>query len=127
MPRTARPTPSGCGTTGARRSGRKSPREPQAVFGGARAILGAHTVRAGYRVGRMGSDKVPQDSLTTLLHAWREGNGSAFSQLIDKVYAQLRSIAANRLRQMQASATLSPTELLHEALIGIMPSGMAFE
>lgn len=75
----------------------------------------------------MESDKVAQDSLTTLLHAWREGNGSAFSELIDKVYAQLRSIAANRLRQMQASATLSPTELLHEALIGIMPSGMAFE
>jgi RNA polymerase sigma factor (TIGR02999 family) len=66
--------------------------------------------------------KSPGDSLTILLQAWRQGSGSAFDVLIDQVYEQLRAMAAKRLRQGFSHATLSPTELMHEALLGVMPA-----
>ena len=69
----------------------------------------------------------PPADLTTLLHAWQSGSGTAFSGVIEQVYADLKQIAARRLRQSGAAATLSPTELLHEALIGIMPAEMDFK
>lgn len=65
-----------------------------------------------------------QDSLTTLLHAWRDGSGTAFATVIDQVYDQLRIIAANRVNRSGGSLTLSPTELLHEVLLKVMPSPM---
>ena len=60
----------------------------------------------------------PGDSLTVLLQFWRQGSGSAFGTLIDQFYDQLRAIAAKRLNQDRGFATLSPTELVHEALLG---------
>lgn len=65
-------------------------------------------------------------SLTALLQAWRQGDGVAFSSLVDQVYERLHEIAAQRLGQAGASVTLSPTELVHEALIGAMPTPMTF-
>jgi RNA polymerase sigma factor (TIGR02999 family) len=65
---------------------------------------------------------VETDSLTSLLQSWRQGSGTAFGRLIDQVYDQLRAIAARRLRQSSGLATLSPTELIHEALLGVMPA-----
>ena len=62
------------------------------------------------------------DSLTALLGSWRQGSGTAFSTLIDQVYDQLHAIAARRLGQSHGLATLSPTELIHEALLGVMPA-----
>jgi RNA polymerase sigma factor (TIGR02999 family) len=56
-------------------------------------------------------------SLTGLLHAWQQGDGRAFSRLFEQVYAQLKSIAANRLRGGAPGVTLTPTELLHEAVL----------
>jgi len=64
----------------------------------------------------------PGDSLTVLLQSWRQGSGSAFGTLIDQVYEQLRAIAAKRLNQGGGFVTLSPTELVHEALLGAMPA-----
>ena len=75
----------------------------------------------------MSTPDLPPPDLTTMLHAWRDGSGAAFSRLIDQVYNQLRSISAGRLRQLGGAITLSPTELLHEALIGIMPTDMDFK
>lgn len=69
----------------------------------------------------------PRDSLTALLRSWRQGSGSAFGTLIDQVYEQLRAIAAKRLNQDGGSATLSPTELVHEALLGVMPAPRDFQ
>ena len=65
--------------------------------------------------------------LTTILKSWRDGSDAAFNTLVERVYDQLKTIAANRLRQMGGVSTLSPTDLLHEALIGIMPTDMAFK
>lgn len=69
----------------------------------------------------------PTGDLTTLLHQWREGSGTAFGHLIERVYDELTLIAAKRLNQMGGGHTLSPTDLLHEALIGIMPSNIDFK
>jgi RNA polymerase sigma factor (TIGR02999 family) len=68
-----------------------------------------------------------RDSLTALLQSWRQGSGSAFGALIDQVYDQLRAIAARRLHQSGRFATLSATELVHEALLGVMRAPADFE
>ena len=65
-----------------------------------------------------------QDSLTTLLHAWRAGSGTAFADVMDQVYDQLRTIAAMRVSRSRGSVTLSPTELLHEVLLKVAPAPM---
>lgn len=67
------------------------------------------------------------DSLTTLLQSWRQGSGTAFGTLVDQVYGQLRAIAAKRLGQSGVPSTLSPTELVHEALLGAMPAPAEFK
>ncbi len=67
------------------------------------------------------------DPLTALLHSWRQGSGTAFGTLIERVYDQLRAIAARRLGRSGGGATLSPTELIHEALLGVMDSPREFE
>ena len=69
----------------------------------------------------------PIADLTTILQRWREGSGTAFSDLLNQVYDDLKVIASRRLGQSGSSATLSPTELLHEALMGFMPASMDFK
>lgn len=58
-------------------------------------------------------------ALTALLASWRQGEGAAFNQVMDLAYAQLKQIAAQRLRQSGRDLTLTPTELLHEAVLRI--------
>jgi RNA polymerase sigma factor (TIGR02999 family) len=71
--------------------------------------------------------ELPRASLTTLLHSWRQGSRTAFGTLIDQVYEDLRAIAARRLGRSGGFATLSPTELIHEVLLGVMSSPRDFE
>lgn len=68
-----------------------------------------------------------RDSLTALLQSWRQGSGTAFGRVVDQAYEQLRAIAAKRLRQGNGSATFSPTELVHEALLDMMPAPRDFK
>jgi RNA polymerase sigma factor (TIGR02999 family) len=75
----------------------------------------------------MGQALHTDQDLTTLLQAWREGDGAAFSGLIDRVYAELKIIAARRLAQYGGEITLSSTELLHEALLRVIPGGVDFK
>ena len=65
--------------------------------------------------------------LTTILKKWRDGSGTAFADLIDHVYEELKIIAKRRLSQSGSAATVSPTELLHDALIGVMPASIDFK
>lgn len=67
----------------------------------------------------MSLQPVANTSLTTLLQAWQKGDGAAFASLFEQVYDQLKKIAAHRLREVAGDSTLSPTELLHEAVIRI--------
>ena len=73
------------------------------------------------------SPPAPPDSLTNLLHEWREGSGTAFASVIDQVYARLHGMAAARLNQAGRAVTLSPTELLHDVLIDVMPAPMDWQ
>ena len=66
-------------------------------------------------------------SLTEQLQAWREGSDSAFAAVVDQVYAELKLIAARRLAQNEGVVTLTPTELLHEALLQALPSPVAYQ
>lgn len=72
----------------------------------------------------MPEDVANAGSLTELLRSWQSGDGAAFAQVFDQVYAQLREIAALRLRQHGGDATLAPTELLHEAVLRIVDTPM---
>ncbi len=57
-------------------------------------------------------------SLTTRLAAWQAGQDAASQQVFELAYAQLRQIASQRLRSQ--SANLSPTELIHEAVVRVL-------
>jgi RNA polymerase sigma factor (TIGR02999 family) len=55
--------------------------------------------------------------ITTLLNAWREGNRSAFDELVPLVYSELRRMAAAHLRREPEGQTIEPTALVHEAYL----------
>lgn len=65
--------------------------------------------------------------LTAILQEWRGGSGAAFASLIDQVYDDLKLIAQKRFGQFGGHANLSPTELLHEALLGAMQNTHHFK
>lgn len=56
----------------------------------------------------------PRD-ITGLLHAVRQGATDAEADLVGAVYAELRTLAASRLRGERSGITLGPTALVHEA------------
>lgn len=63
--------------------------------------------------------------LTMLLHAWHGGGEHAFAAAIEHAYAELKNIAARRIGHF-GPATLSATELVHEAVLGSLASPMDF-
>lgn len=58
-------------------------------------------------------------ALTILLHRWQEGDAVAREELMALVYRRVRSIA-NQSLMKHVQATLTPTELAHEALIRLL-------
>jgi RNA polymerase sigma-70 factor, ECF subfamily len=62
---------------------------------------------------------VASNEITGLLRRWQDGDAGAREQLMTLVYDRVRAIAAQSL-QRQAFATLTPTELAHEALIRLL-------
>jgi len=62
----------------------------------------------------------PEGELTGLLRAWREGDGAALDELLPLVYAELRRIAAQRMRGERGGHTLQPTALVHEAFLRLV-------
>jgi RNA polymerase sigma factor (TIGR02999 family) len=63
------------------------------------------------------SDALP---VTALLAAWTQGDRSALGELVPLVYADLRRIAARRLRSEKRSHTLSATALVHECYMRLV-------
>lgn len=57
--------------------------------------------------------------ITQLLRAWEAGDGVARENVVNLVYDHVRSIAARSLRGAPG-ATLTPTEIAHEALLRIL-------
>ncbi|MFN7972847.1 MAG: ECF-type sigma factor [Acidobacteriota bacterium] len=65
----------------------------------------------------------PADSprrVTQLLAAWRGGEPSALAEVIEKVYPQLRRIAASHMRKDKSRGSLQPTALVHELYIQLL-------
>jgi RNA polymerase sigma factor (TIGR02999 family) len=58
--------------------------------------------------------------LTQLLEAWRKGDSDAADKLVPLVYAELRRMAASKLRSERGAHTLQPTALVHEAWLRLM-------
>lgn len=58
--------------------------------------------------------------VTTLLSAWSGGDLSALERLVPLVYADLRRIAANRLKSERPGHTLSATAVAHEAYLRLV-------
>jgi RNA polymerase sigma factor (TIGR02999 family) len=64
---------------------------------------------------------VDSRDITTLLGAYAEGDAGALSHLLPLVYDELRSIARQRLRHERPGHTWSPTEVVHEAFMKLVP------
>lgn len=60
------------------------------------------------------------DSVTRLLHRWRDGDGAALDRLLPLVYADLRRIAARQLHGLDGHATLQTTALVHDVLLRLL-------
>jgi RNA polymerase sigma factor (TIGR02999 family) len=71
----------------------------------------------------MDETRPPSDALgqvTTLLQAWRGGDGAALEQLLPLVYDELRQLARSRLRHEREGHLLQPTALVHEAFLRLV-------
>ena len=58
--------------------------------------------------------------VTALLADWSRGNGNALNQLLPLVYAELRRMAARKLRTERANHTLQPTALVNELYLRLV-------
>lgn len=64
-------------------------------------------------------------NITGLLHAWHGGDRAALAQAMPDLYAELRRMAAARLRG-EHEATLNPTALVHEVLLRLFGASPDF-
>jgi RNA polymerase sigma factor (TIGR02999 family) len=60
------------------------------------------------------------EAVTELLQGWRNGDGNADAELLERVYQTLRSIASAQLRRERVGHTLQPTALVHEAYLRLV-------
>jgi RNA polymerase sigma-70 factor, ECF subfamily len=65
-------------------------------------------------------DEPRNESVTRLLVALTDGDGSAVDALLPLVYEELRGLAAGYLRRERAGHTLQPTALVHEAYLRLV-------
>jgi RNA polymerase sigma factor (TIGR02999 family) len=66
-------------------------------------------------------------TLTTLLEAWRFGDGGAFEQVIEQAHAELAKMAAIRIHREPNAATVATGDLLNEAIIRVMEAPKDFK
>jgi RNA polymerase sigma factor (TIGR02999 family) len=60
------------------------------------------------------------NTLTQLLDAWHQGQDAALERVFELTYARLKEIATQRLRSHDGKVALSPTELMHEAVVRVL-------
>ena len=58
--------------------------------------------------------------ITLLLRAWRSGDATAGEKLLERIYVELKRLAASRLRGERSSHTLQTTALVHEAFLRLL-------
>jgi RNA polymerase sigma-70 factor (ECF subfamily) len=64
--------------------------------------------------------------ITHLLRKWRSGDAEAGQQVIDRLYPELRRLAAHYMSFERRGHTFQPTELVHELYVQLM-SGAALD
>jgi RNA polymerase sigma factor (TIGR02999 family) len=62
----------------------------------------------------------PENAVSTILQAARDGDPDAATQLLPLVYNELRKLAKARLAQLPPGQTLQPTALVHEAYLRLL-------
>src|SRR5262245_37455808 len=62
----------------------------------------------------------PMSEVTRILSAIEQGDPAAAEQLLPLVYAELRTLAAQKLAQEKPGQTLQPTALVHEAYLRLV-------
>ena len=60
------------------------------------------------------------DDVTAWLQAWRAGDQDAGEALLQRVYGELKRIAAAQFRAERAWHTLQPTAVVHEAFVRLL-------
>lgn len=60
------------------------------------------------------------EETTSLLRAWTRGDEQAGDRLMERLYPDLRRLAASRLEEAGSDLTLQPTELVHEAYVRLV-------
>lgn len=58
--------------------------------------------------------------VTGLLESWERGDPGAADRLFERVYGELRAIAALQFRRERPEQTLQPTALVHEAYVRLV-------
>lgn len=58
--------------------------------------------------------------VTGLLQAWRAGEAQAGDRLLERIYQELKRIAASQLRRERPDHTLQTTALVHEAFLRLI-------
>ena len=61
-----------------------------------------------------------QPGLTLILGRARDGDERARGELLGRIYEELRRVAAGLMRRERADHTLSPTAVVHEAVIRLL-------
>lgn len=61
-----------------------------------------------------------RDGLTLILERARAGDDRAREEVVERVYDELRHVAAGMLRRERVGHTLSPTAVVHEAVIRLL-------
>ena len=64
--------------------------------------------------------EVNNDDVTAWLQAWRSGDQDAGEALLQRVYGELKRIAAAQFRGERAGHTLQPTAVVHEAFVRLL-------
>lgn len=66
------------------------------------------------------------DDVTRLLHGWHAGDAAARTELVELVYRRVRAIAGSAVRDV-GGATMTPTEVAHEALLRLLGGDARFD
>src|SRR5215467_6374506 len=60
------------------------------------------------------------ENITRLLREWRAGRRDAGAEVMDRLYPELRRLAAHYMRAERPGHTLQPTALVHELYLKLM-------
>lgn len=79
--------------------------------------LKLHTISA------WGGDLITQSDITQLIAAYRDGDESAYDQVVELLYPDLRQLAHRQLARYHGNATMQTTAVVNEAYLKLKNAG----